>query len=67
METIRSHHALYIIREGTNVIGFSGTCVDELIRAGTKTFCKISFKTNQRFDMGKNIEIPCTLNEFMIT
>ncbi len=60
MEPPRSDPALYISGgETENVQGFSGGCVDDLLRAGIRNFRELSKTASQAFRMGVDESLPC--------
>lgn len=52
--------ALYFIINENCLSGLSESCVDNMIRAGTSAFHKLSSKTYLRFDMSRDDALPYT-------
>lgn len=66
MRTLRSDPALYVLRKEGEVTGLSGAYVDDMIRAGSEDYHKLSYKTNERFEMAEEKSLPCTFTGFKI-
>lgn len=66
MKPLRSDPALYTKLQNGRINGLSGTYVDDILRAGTFEFRNFCLKTNQRFEMAPNNELPCVFAGFSI-
>ncbi len=60
MSPFRSDPALYKLMVDGLLVGLSGGYVDDLLRTGSSDFRELSKKTNQRFQIGEEEELPCT-------
>lgn len=53
-------------RENEKVNGLCGTYIDDILRVGTEKFREISRKTNERFEMADDEELPFTFTGFVL-
>eukprot|EP00171_Calliarthron_tuberculosum_P022143 IDg22143t1 len=67
MKATRSDPALYTLLSEDKLIGLSGGYVDDLLRAGTPAFRKLSQQTHKKFDMGADESPPCAFSGFLLS
>jgi len=66
LKSLRSDPALYISTKDGKVNGFSGSYVDDMLRAGDATFRSHCRKTHETFDMGKEEYLPGPFTGFYL-
>lgn len=66
MCTLRSDPAMYVKMKDNQLIGLSGTYVDDILRVGSEEFRMIASKTNNEFEMDDDKELPCTFTGFKL-
>ena len=66
MVPLRSEPACYIKHEDGKLVGISGSYVDDLLRAGKKSFRDECRKTYEAFDMGEEEDLPCDFTGFYL-
>lgn len=66
MKPLRSDHALYIFMNDKVLKALSEGYLDDLIRAGDRTFKTICSKTGLKFDLAKDQYLPCIFTGFFL-
>jgi len=66
LKSLRSDPALYVSTKDGIVNGFSGSYVDDMLRAGDDTFRAICRKTHEAFQMGEEEPIPGPFTGFYL-
>ena len=66
MVPFRTDPTLYKIISNCLLMGLSGGYVDDLLRACSPVTHQLPMKTNERFQMGEDEYIPCTLSGFSL-
>ena len=61
MKPLRSDPALYVLMKNKLLHGLSGNYVDDLIRTENKDFRNLAKKTNRKFEMAEDQDLPCVL------
>ena len=64
---LHSDPALYMFLLNGVLEGLSGGHFDDLIRAGDEDFREMSKKTNEIFEMASDENIPCTLQDSLVS
>ena len=66
MTPLRSDPALYMLMKNELFQGLLGGYVDELTRTGTEDFKRFAKKTNHKFEMAEDQDLPYVLRGFSI-
>ena len=66
MKALRSEPAMYTKHVDGELVGISGSYVDDLLRAGDDKFRKECRKTHEKFDMGEEEQLPCSFTGFYL-
>ncbi len=66
MKPFKLDHALYYYINNGKLKGLSGSYIDDIIRTGDEEFKQMSNKTNRKFEMAADEELPSEFTGFII-